>query len=203
MPKTAQKIIAIYVRVSTNRQTTRSQAADLKRWVAAHAGEGVRVRWFRDKQTGTTMERPQWKKLEGLIQEGKVSQLVIWRLDRLGRTASGLTKLFETLQESGVNLVSLKDGLDLGTPSGRLMANVLASVAAYENEIRSERVRAGMQAARAAGKRIGGSKAGVRKTVTTTKAKAIKKLKADGESITAIAKAVGVSRPTVYSVLAE
>ena len=65
------------------------------------------------------------------------------RLDRLGRTTKGLTALFEDLVDRKINLVSLKDGLDLSTPAGRLMANVLASVAAYETEVRSERVCAG------------------------------------------------------------
>lgn len=200
MPSKAEKLVVIYVRVSSNRQTDRSQKADLQRWADA-LPDDVRVKWFREKQSGKSMDRAEWQKAQGLIESGKVSQLVVWRLDRLGRTASGLTKLFDTLQEAGVNLVSLKDGLDLATPSGRLMANVLASVAAYENEVRSERVRAGMAAAKADGKRIGGSQKGVRKTVTPTKEKAIRKLKADGESVAAIARAVGVSRPTVYSIL--
>ena len=200
MPSKAEKLVVVYVRVSSHRQTDRSQKADLQRWADA-LPDDVSVKWFREKQSGKSMDRAEWQKVQGLIESGKVSQLVVWRLDRLGRTASGLTKLFDTLQETGVNLVSLKDGLDLATPSGRLMANVLASVAAYENEVRSERVRAGMAAAKADGKRIGGSQKGVRKTVTPTKEKAIRKLKADGESVAAIARAVGVSRPTVYSVL--
>ena len=66
------------------------------------------------------------------------SQAGLLALDRLGRTAKGLTALFEDLVTRKVNLVSLKDGLDLSTPAGRLMANVLASVAAYETEVRSE-----------------------------------------------------------------
>ncbi|PQO26779.1 resolvase [Blastopirellula marina] len=200
MPSKAEKLVVIYVRVSSNRQTDRSQKADLQRWVDA-LPDGINVKWFREKQSGKSMDRAEWQKVQALIESGSVSSLVVWRLDRLGRTASGLTKLFDTLQEAEVNLVSLKDGLDLATPSGRLMANVLASVAAYENEVRSERVRAGMAAAKADGKRIGGSQKGVRKTVTPTKEKAIRKLKADGESVAAIARAVGVSRPTVYSVL--
>ena len=82
---------------------------------------------------------------------------VVWRLDRLGRTAKGLTALFEELQRLGVGLVSLKEGLDLSTAAGCLMANVLASVAQFETELRSERILAGQAAARAQGKRWGGS----------------------------------------------
>jgi hypothetical protein len=75
-------------------------------------------------------------KLLADVAAGKVSKIVVWRLDRLGRTAKGLTALFEELVARKVTLISLKDGIDLLTPAGRLMANVLASVAAYETEIR-------------------------------------------------------------------
>ncbi len=193
------KFIAIYVRVSTSRQDLRSQLPDLKRWAEA---QELPVRWFKDKQSGKTMDRPGWNKLEADIRAGKVSQVVVWRLDRLGRTASGLTALFDTFTEKKVGLVSLKDGLDLSTPAGRLMANVLASVAAYETEVRAERIKAGQDAAKAAGKTWGGSKAGVRKKVSSTQEKAIRAMREDGESIAAIARAVGLSRPTIYSVLA-
>jgi DNA invertase Pin-like site-specific DNA recombinase len=96
------------------------------------------------------------------IEAGKVSSIVVWRLDRLGRTAKGLTALFEDLRAEGVGLVSLKDSLDLSTPAGGLMCCVLASVAAYETEVRAERVLAGQAAARAAGKKWGGSQKGRR-----------------------------------------
>jgi DNA invertase Pin-like site-specific DNA recombinase len=81
------------------------------------------------------------------------------------------------------------------------MANVLASVAAYENEIRSERIRAGQAVAMANGKRWGGSRKGRRLKVTTEQAQAIHRLKGEGEKVAAIARATGLSRPTIYSVL--
>lgn len=192
------KQIAIYLRVSSKRQDTRSQIPDLKRWADAQDDP---IRWFEDKQTGTTMERPGWLALEQSIRSGKVSQVVVWRLDRLGRTASGLTALFDELRERKVNLVSLKDGLDLSTSAGRLMANVLASVAQYESEVRGERVRAGQAVAKASGKKWGGSKAGVRKKVDRTKERLIKRMRDDGEPVSAIARTLGLSRPTVYDVL--
>ncbi len=192
--------IAVYVRVSSKRQDTRSQGPDLKRWTEAFA-DGQTVTWYRDKATGKTMDRPGWRKLEADIAAGKVSKVVVWRLDRLGRTASGLTALFDDLRERKVSLVSLRDGLDLETPSGRLMANVLASVAAYENEVRSERIVAGQAVAKANGKRWGGSKPGKRKSVTREQIGVIRRLKAEGTSVASIARAVRLSRPTVYGVL--
>jgi len=82
-----------------------------------------------------------------------------------------------------------------------LIANVLASVAAYENEVRSERILAGQEAARAAGKRWGGSQQGRRLKVTDEQVRAIQRMHGEGESKAAIARATGLSRPTVYAVL--
>jgi DNA invertase Pin-like site-specific DNA recombinase len=192
--------VAIYVRVSTRRQDTKSQEPDLKRWVDAFVN-GTPATWYCDKATGKSMDRPAWQRLEADVEAGKISTVVVWRLDRLGRTASGLTALFDRLRARKVGLVSLKDGLDLETPAGRLMANVLASVAAYETEIRAERILAGQEAARAAGKRWGGSKPGRRIKVTREQATTIYKLHAESTPIAAIARAVGLSRPTVYSIV--
>ena len=194
------KHVAIYIRVSSNGQDTKSQEPDLTQWTKSQAGQVI---WYKDKATGKNMDRPGWLKLEGAIHKGQVSAVVVWRIDRLGRTAKGLTALFDDLRERKVNLVSLKDGLDLSTPAGRLMANVLASVAQYETEVRGERVRAGQSVALANGKHWGGSKPGVRKQVSDTKVRAILKMKADGERIADIARAVEVSRPTVYAVLKQ
>jgi DNA invertase Pin-like site-specific DNA recombinase len=194
------KHVAIYARVSSKAQDTKSQEPDLKRWADAQEQS---IKFYHDKFTGKKMDRPGWTKLEADIRLGKVSQVVVWRIDRLGRTAKGLTALFDDLMERKINLVSLKDGLDLSTPAGRLMANVLASVAQYETEIRAERVIAGQAVARANGKTWGGSKPGVRKVVTPTQEKAILRMKQDGESVTAISLAVGLSRPTIYDVLSQ
>lgn len=192
------KHVAIYARVSTRNQDTKSQEPDLKRWSDT---QNVPVQWYRDKFTGKTMDRPGWKKLEAEIRAGRVTAVVVWRLDRLGRTARGLTALFEDLQRRRVGLASLRDGLDLSTPAGRLMAHVLASVAQYETELRGERVRAGQAVARANGVRWGGSHKGRRVKVTPQQVKIICQMKHDHEPVTAIAKATGLSRPTVYSVL--
>ena len=193
-----EKHIAVYLRVSSKNQDTRSQEPDLRRWADA---QDKPVKWYSDKFTGKTMDRPGWGKLEADIRAGKVATIVCWRLDRLGRTAKGLTALFQTIQDRRVGLVSIREGLDLSTPAGRLMAHVLASVAQYETEVRGERVRAGQAAARAAGKRWGGSQAGRRVKVTPEQQDIIRLMHNDGTKIAAIARALSLSRPTVYSVL--
>jgi DNA invertase Pin-like site-specific DNA recombinase len=193
------KQIAIYVRVSSKSQDTRSQEADLKRWADS---QDIECKWYRDKATGTKMERPAMDRLIADMEAGKISRIVCWRLDRLGRTAAGLTKLFADLTARKVGLLSLRDSLDLETAAGRLMANVLASVASYETEVRRERQQAGIEAAKAAGVTWGGSEKGRLLTVTPEQVAAVKRMKADGGKVAAIARTVGLSRPTVYRLLA-
>ncbi|HEY3349832.1 MAG TPA: recombinase family protein [Thermoanaerobaculia bacterium] len=192
---------AVYLRVSSKRQDTASQLPDVERYVAAHGLEGAAV--YRDKFTGKTMERPGFQKLLAAIRAGEVKSVIVWRLDRLGRTAKGLTALFDELTSRKVNLVSLKDGLDLSTPAGRLMANVLASVASYETEVRAERVLAGLEVARERGVRLG-RPAGVHTAVKVTPEQVaqVRRLRREGRGATAISRAVGLSRPTVYRLLA-
>lgn len=192
------KHIAIYCRVSSRTQDTASQEPELKAWAASQRGA---IKWYGDAFTGRSMNRPDWSRLMEEIRAGRVSAVVVWRLDRLGRTASGLTALFDELQERRVNLVSLKDGLDLSTPAGRLMANVLASVAQFETEVRSERQMAGIAAAKASGRTWGGSEKGRRLKVSEEHERAIVRMREAGESPTAIARVMKLSRPTVYAVL--
>jgi DNA invertase Pin-like site-specific DNA recombinase len=193
------KVTAIYVRVSTRRQGTESQEPDLKRWAESHAGE---VRWYRDRFTGRTMHRKGFDALTRDIHAGLVGAVVVWRLDRLGRTAKGLTALFEDFTARKINLVSLRDGLDLSTPAGRLMANVVASVAQYESEIKSENILAGLEVAKANGVKLGRPTGpGKAIKVTPEQEEAIVRLKSEGKKIAAIARTTGLSRPTVYKVL--
>ena len=87
--------VAVYVRVSKrNGQDVRSQLPDLERWAAA---QDQPVQWYKDRFTGKTMDRPGWNRLQAAIDAGEVSAVVVWRLDRLGRTAKGLTALFDDL----------------------------------------------------------------------------------------------------------
>jgi DNA invertase Pin-like site-specific DNA recombinase len=195
------KITAIYLRVSSTNQNTASQRLDLDRWVESTGLDAGSVAWYEDRFTGRTMDRPAWNRLYSDIQSNKVASLVVWRLDRLGRTASGLTKLFEELQSRKVRFVSVKDAIDLGTAAGRLIANVLASVSSYETEIRSERIQAGITAAKASGKRWGGSTKGRLLKTTPEQVRQIVKMKADGERVSTIVRATGISWPTYYRVL--
>jgi DNA invertase Pin-like site-specific DNA recombinase len=194
------KHVAIYLRVSSKQQDTASQEPDLDRWAAA---QQLPVKWYRDKFTGKTMDRPGWNKLEAAMRRGEVATVACWRLDRLGRTAKGLTALFDELPKLRVNLVSIREGIDLSTPAGRLMANVLASVAQYETEVRAERVLVGQAKAREQGKRWGGSRKGRRIWVNEDQVATVHRMVAERSTIAAIARATGLSRVTVYRLLGE
>lgn len=195
---------AIYVRVSSKGQDAASQLGELERWARAQGDESCV--WYRDTFTGTTMDRAGWNDLWQGVVTGRIDRIAVWRLDRLGRTASGLTTLFEDLVRRKVNLVSLRDGMDLSTPAGRLMANVLASVAVYETEVRSERQLAGIAEAKKRGVRFGrpvaGKGNGKRVKVNDDQVAAVVRHKAEGMTVAAIARSTGLSRGTVYSILA-
>lgn len=122
---------------SSRDQSHASQLPDLERWAEAHGGP---VEWFKDTFTGRSMNRPGMDRLMEELHAGRLERIVVWRLDRLGRTTKGLCQLFDELTERKVALVSVKDGFSLASPAGRLHARILASVAEYETEIRAERV---------------------------------------------------------------
>ena len=191
--------VGVYLRVSSAKgQETRSQEPDLQTWAKAQPDESV---WYRDRFTGTTMDRPGLDKLLADVRCGKVSKVCVWRLDRLGRTAKGLLTLLDELQALNVGFVSIREGFDIATPAGRLMAGVLASVACYETEVRKERQLAGIAKAKADGKTWGGRKTGTRVKLTTEKQVAIRQLHEQGYSIASIARTVGLTRKTIYRAL--
>lgn len=182
---------AIYLRVSSNGQSTQSQEPDLKRWAESYGGP---VRWYRDKASGKTMDRPGWRQLEEDLRAGKIAKLVCWRLDRLGRTARELLALRDELRQKRVDLVCVMSGvMSLDSPEARLMFDVIAAFAEFEREVRRERQAAGISEAKRKGVYLG-RKPG---TFKAKPARALK-LREQGLSAEEIAKSLGVSRNTVF-----
>ncbi|MBX9679035.1 MAG: recombinase family protein [Gemmataceae bacterium] len=193
-----KKLNAIYSRVSSRDQSHQSQRPDLERWEAASEESCV---WFLDTFTGKCMDRPGMAGLLQKVRDGEIQRIVVWRLDRLGRTTKGLCQLFDELADRKVDLVSLKDGFSLSSPAGRLHARILASVAEYETEVRAERVAAGQAVAKAKGKRWGGSKKGWHWKVTPEIVSVVRDLHAGGKKVAQIARVTHLSRPTIYQIL--
>lgn len=143
-----RKIMQIgYVRVSTNDQNTALQRNALN-------SAGCEL-IFEDKISGKKSDRPGLKKVLRTLSEGDT--LVVWKLDRLGRSMRHLVILVEDLRERGVNFRSLTDSIDTSSPMGRFFFHVMGALAEMERELIVERTRAGLEAARAEG-RIGGRK---------------------------------------------
>jgi DNA invertase Pin-like site-specific DNA recombinase len=117
--------------------------------------------------------------------------LVVWKLDRLGRSVKGLVDLVNEAQK--VHFQSITDGVDTKTPAGRLFFHVMASLAQIESELILERTRAGLEAARCAG-RVGGRK----RRMTDGKVQAARRLLASGTPPHEVAHSLGVSVPTLY-----
>jgi DNA invertase Pin-like site-specific DNA recombinase len=134
-----------YARVSTCDQDAALQ-------IDALAAAGC-MRIFEDKASGAKEDRPQLVACLDYLRDGDT--LVIWKLDRLGRSLSHLLQLANDLQARGVQLVITTMGIDTRTPGGRLLYSVLGAVAEYERSLIKERTQAGLHAARARG-RVGG-----------------------------------------------
>ena len=193
------EVTAIYLRVSRLTSDTRGQESELKRWTEAH--KEVAVGWYRDRSSNQTPECREFDRLLADVAAGKVDRIVIWRLDRLGMNARELTSLFDDLNGRGIDLVSLREGFRLQTPAGRLATSVLASVSTVEKKRRVERIKAGQEAARQAGKRWGGSAKGRRLKVTSEMEAQVRRMRKEGAGVSAIARATDLSRPTVYRLL--
>jgi DNA invertase Pin-like site-specific DNA recombinase len=140
------------------------------------------------------------------VQTGRVRKVVVWGLDRLGRTAGATVQLLDELEAKGVSFLSIRDGFDPSTPAGRLTCSVLASVAQFETEVRKERQMAGIKAARQenGGKcPWGGRQKGVPNKATLDKVDIVRQLRAQGRTIAEIARAVGLTRQTIYRLLGD
>lgn len=146
---------------------------------------------FTDKASGIKVDRPGFTEALAYAREGDC--LVVWKLDRLGRSMKGLIDLAAQLNARKINLRSLTDGIDTGTPAGRFFFNIMASLAAMELELIQERTRAGLAAAKRAG-RVGGR----RSVMTATKREAARKLLDAETPPKDVANSIGVSVATLY-----
>ncbi len=134
-----------YARVSTQDQNLELQ-------IEALTKAGCK-KIFEDKVSGSRAERPGLAKARDVLREGDT--LVVWKLDRLGRSVKHLVNLVVELEQQGVQFKSLTDVIDTGTPSGRFFFHVMASLAQMERELTIERTRAGLAVARQLGRKGG------------------------------------------------
>jgi DNA invertase Pin-like site-specific DNA recombinase len=144
---------AIYARVSTFDQEPENQLAEVRRYVAAR---GWTAEEYVDRGiSGAKDRRPALDRLLIDARRRRFDVVVVWRLDRLGRNLRHLITLLEELQALGIAFVSLNEGIDATTPAGKLQMHILGAIAEFERARIAERVKAGLQRARAQGKRLG------------------------------------------------
>lgn len=179
-----------YARVSTT-----DQKLELQKDALTKAGcEMI----FEEKISGKSRDRPQLMEMFGKFRKGDT--LVVWKLDRLGRSLKDLIELVTRLKELDVTFLSINDSIDTKTATGRFTFNVFASLAEFEREMIRERTMAGLQAARARG-RSGGRPKGLSKA-SISKAVAVKSLYDNKEkTMIEIGRDLGLSKATCYRYL--
>lgn len=178
-----------YARVSTQDQNLELQIDALQK------AECEKI--FNEKASGASKERPELARLLDQLRKGDT--VVIWRLDRLGRSLKHLIDLVTEFEKLEVRLISISDAIDTSTPSGRLVFNIFGSLAQFERELIKERTNAGLAAARARG-RLGGRKKGLTKQAEH-KAIVAEKLYKDNTPINDITKTLNIAKSTLYRYL--
>lgn len=184
--------VATYYRVSSSDQSTDSQRPSIERWLASNGLDQGRVRHYEDVASGSTHQRPALTRLITDVQAGRVTTLVVYRLDRLSRRMVDGLQLLQTLLDSGCRVVSVTQDIDLSGAVGRMMAAVLLGLAEIERETLRARQAEGIAVAKSLGK-YKGRKAGTTKSLPS-RAQA---LRAKGLTIPEIAQAMAVSPATV------
>jgi putative DNA-invertase from lambdoid prophage Rac len=184
----------LYARVSTHDQQTLSLQMRAMREYAAKRGWEIAVEI---KEVGSgAAERDLREELMAAARRREIDVVLVWRLDRWGRSLADLVVTLKELAELGVSFVSLTEALDLTTPTGRAMAGLLSVFASFEHEILRERIRAGIAEARLKGTHLG-------RPVTVGKmASQIRKLHRAGVSKAEIARRLDIGRTSVRRILA-
>lgn len=171
-----------YTRVSTS-----DQDPDLQRHALEQAGASI---IFNDVISGARAKRPGLDQALAELQPG--DSLAVWKLDRLGRSVRQLVDTIHVIDEKGAHLVCLTQGIDTRTPGGRMLFHVIGAMAEFERDLIHDRVKAGMQAAKRAGKHVG--RPG---KMTAAKADMAREMMANGRSWNEVCHALGFSQATL------
>ena len=187
---------ALYARVSTvNGQHPEMQLAEMRDYATCRGWETV-DEYVDEGVSGSKESRPELNRLMADARRRQFDIVLVWKIDRFGRSLKHLVNALADLDAYGVAFASLKDNLDLSTPSGRLMFGIIAAMAEFERSLIQERVKAGLSHARRIGKRLGRP----RRIVDLEK---ITKLRAQGHSLQSIADKLGIGYGTARKSLAS
>jgi DNA invertase Pin-like site-specific DNA recombinase len=188
--------VAIYARVSTlNGQHPEMQLAELREF-AARRGWEVTCEYVDEGVSGSKESRPALNRLMTDAHRRRFDAVLVWKIDRFGRSLKHLVNALADLDAYGVAFISLRDNLDLTTPTGRLMFQVVGAMAEFEKALIQERVKCGLRNARANGQQLGRP----RRVVSNDQ---LLRLKAQGASLREIATKLGIGYGTVRMRLAK
>jgi DNA invertase Pin-like site-specific DNA recombinase len=188
---------AIYARVSTigNGQSPEMQLRELREY-CQRRGWQIAGEYVDAGVSGAKDSRPELNRIMFAAKQRKVDAVLVWKLDRFGRSLRHLVNALAEFEALDIAFVSLRDNLDLSTPAGRLQFHIIAAMAEFERALIQERVRSGMRNAKAKGVRLGRPRA----VVSVPR---IVALHGRGHSLRAIAAELGVSLGTVHKSLRQ
>ena len=185
---------AIYVRVSTAGQNETSQRREIGKWLAGNSVDMNKVRWFVDKKSGDSLDRPEFEKLQKLIFDGVVNTIVCYKLDRLSRSLQDGINTLTDWCNRGIRVVSTSQQIDFSGTVGQMIASILFAVAQMEQETRRERQAAGIAVAKENGIYTGRPKGAVKAGVDINR---VRELRETGLTQAEIAQAIGASISSV------
>jgi DNA invertase Pin-like site-specific DNA recombinase len=185
--------VALYARVSTSngQQDPEMQLRELREY--AKLRDLTIVDEYVDKMTGSKESRPSLNRLMVDASRRKFDAVLVWKLDRFGRSLRHLVNALAELEAYGLSFISLRDNLDLSTPSGRLMFQIIGAMAEFERALIQERVRAGLRNAKAKGQRLGRPRVVVDQMEITA-------MRDSGDSWRAIAEKLGIGVGTAHRI---
>ena len=179
---------ALYGRCSTSEQTVENQLLELRRFVEAR-GWTIYREYLDEGISGSKDRRPA---LDALLEDARrrrVDAICVWSIDRLGRSLKHLVTILDEFQALGISFISLKEGLDWSTPTGKLQAQILAVISEFERARIAERVTAGLARARQQGRKLGRPERIVSEAILAP---------VQGLPVREAAKRLGVSRATAH-----
>ena len=188
--KNTNKTVAIYARVSTDKQKVDMQLQELRLFVK-RSGWTIYNEYIDHGFTGANTNRPAFNIMMDEAKKRKFNILLIWKLDRLSRSMKDLINTLDELGHYGINFISYDNNLDTTTPTGKLVFHVIGAVAEFEKDIIRDRVIAGLTHAKSQGKRLG------RPPLSDGKLTEAKKLLKQGLSMRAVEKKLGVGEGTI------
>ncbi len=186
------KRTTIYARVSTKDQHSETQVRDLKRFAKDRGLKVIKV--YQEKASAAANRnntRSQFENLLDDVRKRRTDAVLVWKLDRLARSTRELLNRLEEFRTLGVELLSYTENIDTSTPAGKALFGMVAIFAEFENDIRSERIIAGMETARVKGKHLG------RPHLSTEVIKEIQDLKAQGLPDAFIIRKTNLARNTI------